>query len=49
MPSKNTTTKDPPAPWAARSGQDAFGAFADLELLDGAISETASLFNPFSW
>jgi formylglycine-generating enzyme required for sulfatase activity len=32
MPSKNTTTKDPPAPWAARSGQDAFGAFADLEL-----------------
>jgi formylglycine-generating enzyme required for sulfatase activity len=26
------TTKAPPAPWAARSGQDAFGAFADLEL-----------------
>ena len=32
MPSKNTTTKAPPAPWAARSGQDTFGAFADLEL-----------------
>jgi formylglycine-generating enzyme required for sulfatase activity len=32
MPSKNTTTKAPPAPWAARSGQDAFGAYADLEL-----------------
>jgi formylglycine-generating enzyme required for sulfatase activity len=32
MPSKNTTTKAPPAPWAARSGQDAFGAYADLEV-----------------
>jgi formylglycine-generating enzyme required for sulfatase activity len=32
MPSKNTTTKAPPAPWATRSGQDTFGAYADLEL-----------------
>jgi formylglycine-generating enzyme required for sulfatase activity len=32
MPSKNTTTKAPPTPWATRSGQDAFGVYADLEL-----------------
>jgi formylglycine-generating enzyme required for sulfatase activity len=32
MPSKNTNSAAPPAPWAARSGQDTFGAFADLEL-----------------
>jgi formylglycine-generating enzyme required for sulfatase activity len=32
MPPQSATTKAPPAPWAARSGQDAFGAYADLEL-----------------
>jgi formylglycine-generating enzyme required for sulfatase activity len=32
MPSKNTNSAAPPAPWAARSGQDAFGAYADLEV-----------------
>jgi formylglycine-generating enzyme required for sulfatase activity len=32
MPPQSATTKAPPAPWAARSGQDTFGAFADLEL-----------------
>ena len=33
MPPKNTMNSPaPPAPWAARSGEDTFGAFADLEL-----------------
>jgi formylglycine-generating enzyme required for sulfatase activity len=32
MPPQSATTKAPPAPWAARSGQDTFGAYADLEL-----------------
>jgi formylglycine-generating enzyme required for sulfatase activity len=31
-PKKTTNSPAPPAPWAARSGQDAFGAFADLEV-----------------
>jgi formylglycine-generating enzyme required for sulfatase activity len=32
MPSKNMNSAAPLAPWAARSGEDIFGAFADLEL-----------------
>jgi formylglycine-generating enzyme required for sulfatase activity len=32
MPSKSTNSHAPPAPWAVHSGQDAFGAFADLEV-----------------
>jgi formylglycine-generating enzyme required for sulfatase activity len=32
MPSKSTNSHAPPAPWAVHSGQDTFGAFADLEL-----------------